>query len=122
MRKCKPNQVSGPAIELEDTTRDGAQYNWALYLMNQFNDDCIAMQDHNHSFHYAWLLILIGFVGWKEPKQGIFLNTNLNFRGARYANLWVALDATRKDANNTIFYYYYDCVKLSVVVCALPAR
>ena len=59
-------------------------------------------------FHYTWLLILIGFVGWKEPKQGIFLSTNLNFRGARYANLWVTTYAARQEANNTVFYYYYD--------------
>ena len=92
-------------IELADTARDGVQYNWALYLLNQFTEDCIAAQDHNQLFHYAWLLILIGFVGWKKPKQAIFLNTNLNFRGARYANLWVTSDAARQEANNTVFYY-----------------
>ena len=108
LRKCRPNQVSGPTIKLADTTRDGVQYNSALYLLNQYTKDYIATQDHNQPFHYAWLLILIGFVGWKEPKQGIFLNTNLNFRGACYANLWVTSDAARKEANNTVFYYYYD--------------
>ena len=66
------------------------------------------MQDHNQPFHYVWLLILIGLVGWKEPKQGIFLNTNLSFRGARYVNPWVTLDAARQESNNTVFYYYYD--------------
>ena len=75
LRKCKPNQVSGPAIELADTAKDGVQYNWALYLFHQFTDDCIAAQDHNQLFHYAWMLILIGLVGWKEPKQGIFTQT-----------------------------------------------
>ena len=40
--KCRPNQVLGPTIELADTARDRVQYNWALYLLNQFNDDCIA--------------------------------------------------------------------------------
>ena len=95
-------------IELADTARDEVQYNWALYLLNQFNDDCIAAQDQNQPFHYTWLLILIGFVGWKEPKQGIFLNTNLNFRGARYANLWVTSEATKQNSNNMVFYYYYD--------------
>ena len=66
------------------------------------------MQDHNQLFHYAWLLILIGLVGWKEPKQGIFLNTNQNFRGAPYANLWETSEAAKQDANNMVFYYYYD--------------
>ena len=95
MRKCRPNPVSGPTIELVDTARDGVQYNWALYLLNQFTEDYIAMQDHNHPFHYVWLLILTGFVSWKELKQAIFLNTNLNFRGAHYANLWVTSDVAR---------------------------
>ena len=63
LQKCRPNQVSGLTIELADTTRDGVQYNWALYLLNQFNDDCIAVEDHNQPFHYAWLLILIRFIG-----------------------------------------------------------
>jgi hypothetical protein len=106
--KCRPNQVSGLAIKLADTARDKVQYNWTLYLLNQFNDDCIAAQDHNQPFHYAWLLILIRLIGWKEPKQGIFLNTNLSFRGARYANLWVTSDPMKQDANNMVFYYYYD--------------
>lgn len=70
--------------------------------------DCIAVQDQNQPFHYAWLLILIGFVGWKEPKQGIFLNNNLNYRGTRYANLWATTDSARQEVNNMMFYYYYN--------------
>ena len=66
------------------------------------------MQDQNQPFHYVWLLIFIGFVGWKEPKQGIFLNTNLSYRGARYANLWVTSVITKQDTNSMVFYYYYD--------------
>ena len=36
------------------------------------------------------------------------MNTNLSFRGAHYANLWVTFDVAKKDANNMVFYYYYD--------------
>ena len=75
--------------------------------MNQFNDDCIAAQDHSQPFHYAWLLILIELVGWKEPKQGIFLNKNQNFRVARYVNLWATSEASKQDTKNMVFYYYY---------------
>lgn len=84
-------------IELADTVRDEVQYSWALYLLNKFNDDCIDAQDHNQLFHYEWLLILIGLIGWKDPNQGIFLNTNLSFKGARYANLWAIADAAKQD-------------------------
>ena len=76
LQKCRPNQVSGPTIKLANTTKDEVQYNWALSLLNQFTNNYIAAQDHNQPFHYTWLLILIGLVGWKEPKQGIFFNTN----------------------------------------------
>ena len=125
LQKCRPNQVLGPKIELVNTARDGVQYNWSFYLLNQFNEDCRVAQDQNQPFHYARLLILIGFVGWKEPKQGLFLNTYLNFRGAHFANLWVTLDAEKHDANNMAFYYYYDqlCKAISIslhVTCEVP--
>lgn len=55
-----------------------------------------------------WLLILVGFVGWKEPKQGLFLSTSLNFKGDNFANLWVTSDVEKYDANNMVFYYYYE--------------
>ena len=79
-----------------------------MYLLNQFSEDCRAAKDQNHPFHYAWLLILIGFVGWKEPKQRLFFSTNLSFRGAHFADLWVTSDAEKHDANKMVFYYYYD--------------
>ena len=108
LRKCRPNQVPRPAIELADATRDGVQYNWSLYLLNQYNKDCRVAQDQNQPFHYAWLLILIGFIGWKEPKQGLFLSTILNFKGDHFANLWATSHAEKQDANNVVFYYYYE--------------
>ena len=50
LRKCRSNQVLRPVIELAATTRDGTQYNWSLYLLNQFNEDCRAVQAiTNHS-------------------------------------------------------------------------
>ena len=108
LRKCRPNQVPGLSIEVAVATRDGKQYNWSLYLLNQFNEDCKVAQDHNQPFHYAWLLILIGFIGWKEPKQGLFLSTSVNFKGARFMNLWETTDAEKQDANNVVFYFYYE--------------
>lgn len=76
--------------------------------MNQFNEDCRAAEDQNQPFHYAWLLILIGFVVWKEPKQGLFLSISLSFKRAHFTNLRVTTDAVKQDANNTVFYYYYE--------------
>ena len=42
LRKRRPNQVPRLAIELAYTARDGVQYNWSSYLLNQFNEDYIA--------------------------------------------------------------------------------
>ena len=77
------------------------------------------MQDQNKPFHYAWLLILIEFIGWKEQKQGLFLNTNMSFRGARFVNLWVMLDIEKQDANNMVLYYYCDqlCKAINISPC-----
>ena len=117
--KSRPNQVSGPTIELVDATKEGAQYNQSLYLLNQFNEDCRVTQDHSQPFYYAWLLILIGFMGWKELKQGLFLSTSLNFKGTRFANLWETSDTKKQDANNMVFYYYYEqlCKAISIIPC-----
>ena len=41
--KWRPKKVLGPAIKLVDTARDGIQYNWDLHLLNEFNDNCIAV-------------------------------------------------------------------------------
>jgi hypothetical protein len=49
--------------------------NWATFLVNQFLIDCIEAQEKGMEFHYAWLLILIALVGWKEPGDYQFLKT-----------------------------------------------
>jgi hypothetical protein len=59
---------------------------------------------------------LIGFVGWKEPKQGLFFSTNLIFKGAHFANLWAMTDTKKQEAINMVFYYYYEqlCKAISI--------
>jgi hypothetical protein len=42
--------------------------NWATFLVNQFLQDCIEVQEKGTKFHYAWILILIVLVGWQEPR------------------------------------------------------
>ena len=79
-----------------------------MYLLNQFNEDCRVVQDQNQPFHYTCLLNLIGFVGSKEPKQGLLLSTSLSFKGARFVNLWATTDAKKQETNNVVFYFYYE--------------
>ena len=36
------------------------------------------------------------------------LSTSLSFKGARFRNLWATTYAEKKDANNMVFYFYYE--------------
>ena len=38
----------------------------------------------------------------------MFLSTSLSFKGAHFSNLWVTTDAEKQDANNDVFYFYYE--------------
>ena len=42
LRKCQPNEVPTGGIDLATQPKEGKQYNWCLYLLNQFMEDCRA--------------------------------------------------------------------------------
>ena len=42
LRKCLPSEVPVGAIDLAMHVKEGKQYTWCLYLLNQFMDDCKA--------------------------------------------------------------------------------
>jgi hypothetical protein len=86
--------------------------NWATFLVNQFLQDCIEAQEKGTKFHYAWLLILIALVGWKEP--GYYQCMGTSGRGSmvkRYANLWNTPNKRRKQDNNVTFFVYFDTIR-----------
>lgn len=74
LRKCRPTEVLAAVVELATCAKEGKQYNWCLYLLNQFMADCIGTQENNQPFHYSWLLVLLEFLMWKEPKHSEFLH------------------------------------------------
>ena len=39
-RKCQPNEVLVGAIDLTSQSKEGQAYNWCMYLLNQFMEDC----------------------------------------------------------------------------------
>jgi hypothetical protein len=51
----------------------GSSMSWAPYLLNSFLEDCKDTQDWGFEFHYLWLLIIIGLIGWKEPTYNKYL-------------------------------------------------
>jgi hypothetical protein len=40
--------------------------NWETFFLNQFLIDYAKAQDKGIKFHYAWLLILIALLAWRE--------------------------------------------------------
>ena len=118
LRKCRPNEVPIGAIELATQDKEGKQYNWCLYLLNQFMEDCTVAQEHNQSFHYNWLLVLMVFITWKEAKYTQFLSVRGECRGVLYANLWANVDPERQCINNQVFYTYYQ--QLCTLIASRP--
>jgi hypothetical protein len=72
LRKCRRDQVPAGAITVTEKCVEGVQMNWETFLVNQFQIDYREAQDRGMEFHYAWLLILIALVAWREPKTHNF--------------------------------------------------
>jgi hypothetical protein len=68
---------------------------WAPYLLNSFLEDCKDTQDWGSKFHYSWLLILIGLIGWKEPVYNKYLERPGNV--AQHATYHYAAAQTRRE-------------------------
>jgi hypothetical protein len=80
--------------------------NWEPYLLNLFLDDWKDLQDLGIEFHYSWLITLIAFMGWKEPRYVVFCTRPKPNQGAIYLLLRVRPDARRKKVNMYIFEGY----------------
>lgn len=115
LRKCRPTKVPATVVDLAAQEKDGKPYNWCLYLLNQFMEDCTGAQEHNQPLHYSWMLVLLTFVMWKETKHNTFLPVWNDCRGVRYVNLWATADSDRQRLNNMVFYTYYQqlCVLIA---------
>jgi hypothetical protein len=87
--KCRKDEVPTAVISATEKCKEGVQMNWATFLVNQFLQDCTEAQEKGTEFHYAWFLILIVLVGWKEPVYYQCMHTSGRIPlAARYANLW----------------------------------
>jgi hypothetical protein len=79
---------------------------WAPYLLNLFLYDCKDAQDLGIEFHYSWLITLIAFMGWKEPRYVVFFTRPKPNQGVRYLLLRARPKARRKKVNGAIFEGY----------------
>jgi hypothetical protein len=69
----------------------------------------IEAQEKGTEFHYAWLLILIVLVRWKEPGYYQCMCTSgSNNLAVRYANLWHTTIKRRQNDSNATFFVYLE--------------
>jgi hypothetical protein len=80
---------------------------WGPYLLNLFLENCKDTEDWGSEFHYSWLLILIGLIGWKELVYSKYLERLEKCDIARYISLHSSVDTKRKKTNTYIFVRYF---------------
>lgn len=106
LRKFRREEVQDGVVAVAAQCAEGTTVSWASYLLNLFLDDCKDAQDLGTEFHYSWLITLIAFMGWKEPRYVVFGIRPKPNRGVRYLLLRAKPEARRKKANGAIFEGY----------------
>jgi hypothetical protein len=109
--KCHRDEVPTAVIVTTEKCVEGIQMNWANFLRNQFLQDCTEAQEKGTEFHYAWLLILVALVRWKEPTYYQSMHTSGSHTLARrYTNLWHTTLKRRQIETNIVFFTYLDYI------------
>jgi hypothetical protein len=109
LRKCRREEIPAGVVAVAAQCAEGTTMGWAPYLLNSFLDDCKDAQDLGTDFHYSWLITLIAFMGWKEPRYVVFCSRPKPNQGARYLFLRSRPESRNKKANGSIFEgYLYD--------------
>ena len=108
--KVRPKEVIGSVFRLAIDVTKGKNFNWSLFLLNIFLQDCSQGQDdENHSFHFLWMLILIAFMAWREPPNTYFPQTEPGARRAsKYSSLSESNNQIKKKNNAIVFHEYYN--------------
>ena len=115
MRKCWKDQVLAGNIAVVEKCIERVQMSWEMFMLNQFLIDYREAQYKGMEFHYAWLLILIELVAWRELEDSQFFSaTNKPFLVERYANLWHISHKGRQQGNNIAFYIYKEVIRESI--------
>jgi hypothetical protein len=105
LRKCRREEVPAGVVVVATQCIEGTSMSWAPYLLNLFLEDCKDVQDLGIEFHYSWLITLIDFMGWQEPRYVVFC-TRPKPQGERYLLLRSRLDVRNKRMNRSIFEGY----------------
>jgi hypothetical protein len=109
VRKNQPTQVTGFIVDLTGKCAKGLQMNWAQYLINHMDLNCIEAQDQGHKFHFSWLLILIAFIAWEMPEGATFPNIEpFEPLSVKFSTLWYSNDMNKKWKSIVVFHTYYN--------------
>jgi hypothetical protein len=106
LRKCRREEVPAGVVAVAAQCAEGTSMSWASYLLNLFLDDCKDAQDLGTEFHYSWLITLIAFMGWREPRYVTFCTRPKPNQGKRYSLLKATTSASHKRMNGSIFEGY----------------
>ena len=85
--------------------------NWSTFLVNEFLEHCREAHEKPQLFHYAWLLILISLVAWREINETQFFDiTHKPFIAPKYTNIWFTKVKGRHIQNNVTLFVYCDTI------------
>jgi hypothetical protein len=104
--KFHREEVTAGVVAVVAQCVEGTSMIWAPYLLKLFLDYCKDAQDLGTKFHYSWLVTLIAFMGWREPRYVVFGTRPKPNQGTRYFLLRARLEARRKKVNGAIFEGY----------------
>jgi hypothetical protein len=106
LRKCPREEVPAGVVVVAVKFTEGTIVTWASYLLNLFLYDCKDAQDLGAYFHYSWLIMLIVFMGWREPRYVTFCTRPKPNQGVRYLLQKATSDDRHKRMNESIFQAY----------------
>jgi hypothetical protein len=107
MCKCRKEEVLTDVVAAAMECAKGSSIRCAPYLLISFLEDCKDTQDWGSEFHYSWLLILIGLIGWKEPLYNKYMERLGKCGATRYVSLHNNAYPKRKKTNINIFARYF---------------
>jgi hypothetical protein len=115
VRKNRPMQVTGFAIDLAGKCIKGMQINWASYLVNQLEKYFHEARDQGYEFHFSSLLILIAFISWEMPEGETFPEIDPSEPLAtKFTTLWYSSDMVKQWQSNVVFHTYYLYLKRAI--------
>ena len=102
LRKCCREEVPAGVFIVAVQCVEGTTVSWAPYLLKFFLDDCKDAKDLGTKFHYSWLIMLIAFMGWREPRYVTFVTIPKPNQEEKYLLLKATSDARHKRMNGSI--------------------